>query len=246
MDFYELFEDAKASKVFKIKDIADLLFKDYDAVRMAAKRKSFSELEKKTITEHYFGNPDIESIANLNVNDAFEIEHVENNHSNFFIKINPDQYIMTMPLLEVKVQAGFLDNYQDQEYIDKLDKHTMYVNKPKQGKYIAFRVDGDSMDDGTSNAITRNSIVTARELQKHHWTNPIRYKDFEYWVIYTNQSRLPLLKQIIGHDVEKGIITCHSLNDSPEFQDFELHLNDVQALFNVVDVHRSVAKKNYY
>lgn len=31
-----------------------------------------------------------------------------------------------------------------------------------------------------------------------------------------------------------GIITCHSLNNM--FQDFELHLNDVYVLFNVIKI----------
>jgi len=48
-DFYDWFEASKKEKVFKLNDIAVLLNKEYDAVRMAIKRKSFSDLEKKEI-----------------------------------------------------------------------------------------------------------------------------------------------------------------------------------------------------
>lgn len=246
MDFYERFEEVKKLKTFKIKDIAELLHKEYDTVRMAIKRKSFTELEKRAITEKYFGNPENIDEKNISVNEPHEMLYHENNNSNSFIKIENGQYVMTMPLAEFKIQAGLLDNYQDIDYLKELNKHSIIVDEPVKGRYIAFRVKGDSMDDGTSDAILPNSIVAARELQRTHWRSKLRTKDFPYWIIYTTESKFPLLKQIIDHDVDNGIITCHSLNDGPEYNDFDLSLNDVQALFYVVDVNRSVSKKLTY
>lgn len=182
----------------------------------------------------------------ITVNDAFEIEYLENNNSNSFINLENGQYLMTMPLAEFDVQAGFLDAYQDIDFLKGLNKHSIIVDNPVKGRYVAFRVKGDSMDNGTSDAILQNSIVSTRELQRHLWNDKIRYKDFQYWVIYTTQSKYPLLKEIIGHDVERGVITCHSLNDGPDYSDFELSLNDVQALFYVVDVYKQLSKKLIY
>ena len=84
-----------------------------------------------------------------------------------------------------------------------------------------------------------------RELQRKDWTSKLRINDFPYWVIATTESNYPLLKQITHHNVEKGIITCHSLNDGPEYQDFDLHLNNVTALFYVIDVNRTITNKIY-
>ncbi len=153
---------------------------------------------------------------------------------------------MLMPLAEFNIQAGLLSSYQDADFLMDLSQHGILVDKPLQGRYVAFRVNGDSMDDGSNNAITRNSIVSTRELLRHHWTDKLRYRDFPYWVIYTTQSKMPLLKEIIEHNTEEGYIVCHSLNDSPEFTDFKLHINDIQALFYVIDVSRSVSKKISY
>jgi transcriptional regulator with XRE-family HTH domain len=190
-----------------------------------------------------------ESIEDKNVtleqvkakNEAFE-----NKNGNKFIELPNGQYYMLMPLAEFNVQAGFLGNYQDADFLMDLGQHGILVDRPYQGRYVAFRVNGDSMDDGSSNAIARNSIVTTRELQRHHWTDKLRYRDFPYWVIYTTQSKMPLLKEIIEHNTEEGYIVCHSLNDSPEFTDFKLSLNDVQALFYVIDVNKSISKKVSY
>lgn len=173
-------------------------------------------------------------------------EAFENKNGNKFIELPNGQYYMLMPLAEFNVQAGFLGNYQDADFLMDLGHHGILVDRPYQGRYVAFRVNGDSMDDGSSNAIARNSIVTTRELQRHHWTDKLRYRDFPYWVIYTTQSKMPLLKEIIEHNTEEGYIVCHSLNDSPEFTDFKLSLNDVQALFYVIDVNKSISKKVNY
>ncbi|KAF2518279.1 helix-turn-helix transcriptional regulator [Flavobacterium salilacus subsp. salilacus] len=184
------------------------------------------------------------SVAHNNVKPLSE--DFENKNGNKFIELPNGQYYMLMPLAEFKIQAGFLSSYQDTDFLMDLGQHGILVDKPLQGRYVAFRVNGDSMDDGSNHAITRNSIVSTRELQRHHWTDKLRYRDFPYWVIYTTQSKMPLLKEIVEHNTEEGYIMCHSLNDSPEFTDFKLHLNDVQALFYVIDVSRSVSKKISY
>ncbi|AXG73965.1 XRE family transcriptional regulator [Flavobacterium arcticum] len=173
-------------------------------------------------------------------------EDFENKNGNKFIELPNGQYYMLMPLAEFKIQAGFLSSYQDTDFLMDLAQHGILVDKPLQGRYVAFRVNGDSMDDGSNNAIIRDSIVSTRELQRHHWVDKLRFRDFPYWVIYTTQSKMPLLKEIVEHNTEEGYITCHSLNDSPEFTDFKLHLNDIQALFYVIDVSRSVSKKISY
>lgn len=193
------------------------------------------------VTQQNMTNPDL-----LHVNEPYEMIALENNNASKFLRLENGQYIMTMPLAEFNIQAGLLDNYQDIAYMDGLDKHSIIVDKPVKGRYIAFRVKGDSMDNDSSNAIVQNSIVTTRELQRSLWKDKLRLKDFPYWVIYTTQSRFPLLKEIIGHDVNEGVILCHSLNDAPEYTDFELSLNDVQALFYVVDVHKTVSRKLTY
>lgn len=199
-------------------------------------RKYFEEISNNTQRE----------TKELLVNDAFEMEYVENNNSNSFIKLENGQYLMTMPLAEHNIQAGFLDNYQNIDYLQDLSKHSIIVDNPARGRYVAFRVKGDSMDSGKPDAILNNYIVATRELQRQHWKDKIRIKDFPYWVIYTTQATYPLLKEIVEHDTEKGTIKCHSLNDSPEYVDFEISMNDIKALFYVIDINRSVAKRDYY
>lgn len=184
--------------------------------------------------------------ADLVVREPYVMDYVENSNYNTFMKLPNGQYLMTMPLAEFAIQAGFLDHYQDLEFLADMPVHSIIVDKPVKGRYVAYRVKGDSMDSGKNDAIMQNNIVACRELQMVHWSSKIRFKDFPYWVIYTTQSQYPLLKEIVAHDTQNGTIRCHSLNEAPEYTDFELSLNDVQALFYVVDVSRSVSKKINY
>jgi len=184
--------------------------------------------------------------SKLIVNDAYSIDVHTNSNANQFIKLPNGQYLMTMPLAEFSIQAGLLDHYQDLEFLADMQQHSIIVEKPVKGRYIAFRVKGDSMEDGSNESISQNSIVSTRELNRQYWLSKLRTKDFPYWVIYTSQSKYPLLKEITNHDVENGIITCHSLNDSPEYGDFPLSINDIQALFYVIDVSKTISRKLTY
>jgi transcriptional regulator with XRE-family HTH domain len=203
--------------------------------------KSKSEILHKVLQEDSPYTKKVENAEVVKISDDFE-----NKNGNKFIELPNGQYYMLMPLAEFNIQAGFLDHYQDADFLMDLSQHGILVDKPVQGRYVAFRVAGDSMDNDTGSAITRNSIVSTRELQRHLWNSKLRYRDFPYWVIYTIQSKMPLLKEIIEHNTQEGYITCHSLNDSPEFTDFRLNIDDIQALFYVIDVNRTVSKKKVY
>lgn len=41
-------------------------------------------------------------------------------------------------------------------------------------------------------------------------------------------------KKIVDHDVEHGIITCHSLNDM--FRDYKVNLDEVAELYNLIKI----------
>ena len=148
------------------------------------------------------------------------------------ISVNSSNYIQT-PLISIHTQAGFLSNYENQIYMDELPKEYWEIDKEYQGNYMCFEVPGDSMDDETSKAILAGDKLLAREVQIHLWEKKLHLK----WnFIIVHKEKGVIIKKITDHNVEKGIIKCHSLN--PMYEDFELNLKDVIALFNVVDLKR--------
>ncbi|MFT3994741.1 MAG: XRE family transcriptional regulator [Dysgonomonas sp.] len=170
---------------------------------------------------------------------------IENKNGNKFALLPNGEYLMSMPCVEVEAQAGLLDNYSDVVYLSEMNQYAMIVDKVYHGRYVAFKVEGNSMDDGSKNSIPKGCKIATRELGREHWTNKLHIKEYPYWVIYTTRNSKPLVKEIISHDIEKGEIICHSLNDSPEYADFPLKMDEINALFYVVDINRRISNKEY-
>ena len=153
-----------------------------------------------------------------------------------FIELPGGDLLMVFPFVAEVAYAGYLGGYADPEYIEKLPKHSIVVQKYHKGLYRGFEIVGDSMDNGTIESIPDKSRVTGRFLMYHHWQNKLhihRYKDF----IIVHKDDGIIAKRIIKHDVEKGIITIHSLNpDKETHPDKELFLDDIKELYNIIDV----------
>lgn len=112
------------------------------------------------------------------------------------------------------------------------EKELFEVSEIHHGRYYAFEVDGDSMDDDTVRGFQRGDIVLVRELDKQLWLPKLHINKWKFWVVvFGNNVRL---KQIVSQDEKNRTITLHSLNPSPEYTDFTLNLEDVDRLFNVV------------
>lgn len=153
-----------------------------------------------------------------------------------FIDLGEGKYIMIVPLVNEYAYGGYLGGYKDPEYLEELPKHTIIVDKHHKGTYRAFEVVGDSMDDGTINSIPDGAIVTGRDIQQHLWSSKFHTHRFKDYVI-VHKTRGVIVKRITHHDTETGIITCHSLNpNKSDYADYDVHLDDVKQMFNVVNV----------
>ncbi|WP_143469416.1 S24 family peptidase [Leeuwenhoekiella nanhaiensis] len=198
------------------------------ALRIAFSRKSVDEI----YLEHLEQLLQIknEKVSDIKVNEP--LTYYENGRGLQYEEMAGGKYLLTVPLVPVRAQATYVSEYTDAEYINDLGKVSFVVDRIGQGNYRAFEVINDSMNDGSINSIPHGTIVLGRELQKHHWTSPLRVKQYPHWIIVHRDT--VMCKEIVEHDVERGTITCHSLNDSPEYQDFTINLNDVKELYNII------------
>lgn len=138
---------------------------------------------------------------------------------------------MNVPLVPVRGKAGYLTGYGDMDYIDSLATMPVLVDKTYKGKYRCFEVDGDSMDDGTRDAICDKDIVLGRDIKRELWKSKLHINDWNFIIVHKDGITI---KRISRHDVENGIIKCHSLNSL--YDDFELNLNNVIELYNLVKI----------
>lgn len=154
--------------------------------------------------------------------------YTTNSHGVRYMKREDGKLIIQVPIVPYYALASPDDEFLPERF--GADTTTFEVDKIGRGKYYAFEVDGDSMDDGTRDSFQRGDIVLVRELDKDDWMPHLHISCWRFWVVcWGNNVRL---KEIIGQ--EGAVITLHSLNPSPEYCDFSLDLSQVSRLFNVI------------
>lgn len=150
-----------------------------------------------------------------------------------YYEMENGKYRMRVPFIPIKAYAKYIDECRDAEFVgDEFEEFDFIVDKIGHGRYFAFEIKGDSMDDDSKRSLSNGDIVLARELGKEHWRNKLHTDDFPNWIVVLKNTIL--CKQIIEQDMETGTIICHSLNLSPEYADFELKLDDICQLCNIV------------
>lgn len=90
------------------------------------------------------------------------------------------------------------------------------------------------MDNGTKESLEEGEILICREVTKDLWQYKLHLHKWNFVIVH--QTEGIVVKRITEHDVEKGLITIHSLN--PFYPDRVLELKDISQIFNVVQIHR--------
>lgn len=152
-----------------------------------------------------------------------------------FRDLGRGQLLMLVPVVDVFTMAGYLENMQDREYVDEMPTIDLIVDRKHRGKYLAFKVKGDSMSDGTEDSIPNNSTVIGRWIDKELWRSKLHTHDWDDYIIVHKSGTI--VKRVIAHDTEEGTITIHSLNeDKNRFPDEVLYLDDIYQMFNVIEL----------
>lgn len=175
------------------------------------------------------------TLATLPDNESAEEYFVTTNGTRY-LKRDDGQLLMEVNVVPIAALGSPDDEFAtiNADYPD--EKLLVEVDSVHHGRYFAFHVQGDSMDDGSRRSFENGDTVIVRELDRDDWRPHLHLKDWPYWVVcWGNCVRL---KEITKQ--EGDIITLHSLNPSPEYTDFTLDLNHVYRLFNVVQVQPKI------
>ena len=178
-----------------------------------------------------FVAPDSVAKSTMLVSEQNEPYFVNKSNVKYF-ELPNGKYRMRVPLVPTRAYAKYIDEHRDAEYMNDLEEVEFVVDKIGLGRYYAFEIKGDSMDDNSKRSICDRDIVLARELSSEHWRYKLHNDEYPFWIVVLDTTIV--CKQIIDQDLEKGEITCHSLNSSPEYADFTIKLNDVRQLCNIV------------
>ncbi|WFE84921.1 S24 family peptidase [Parabacteroides chongii] len=131
-----------------------------------------------------------------------------------FYDLGNGKYRMTVKLVPYCAYGRFANVHDTLEQDrDDWEEESFEVSQIAHGNYLSFEVKNDSMDDGTRQSFEAGDRLLVRELNRIYWKDKLRYTDHPYWVIAFGSS--VLIKQIVSQDMERGVITLHSLNPSP-------------------------------
>lgn len=143
-----------------------------------------------------------------------------------------------VPFISQYAYAGYLTGYGDNEYLESLPTIDFTPDRTMSGNYIAIEVKGDSMDDGSKDSYESGEILVCREVMPHLWKDSKLHINRRDFVIIHKDGIL--IKRIIAHDVEKHLITIHSLN--PLYEDRVIDLADVMKIFSVIESRKQRAR----
>ncbi|WP_445454065.1 S24 family peptidase [Flavobacterium sp. 25HG05S-40] len=142
--------------------------------------------------------------------------------------------IMEVPLVNQYAYAGYMNGYGDREYMETLPRIPFILDKEYKGEYLCFQAKGDSMECDSEESIPDGSILLCRNVKQEHWRNKLHINSWDFVIVHREKGIVA--KRIVKHDVERGILTLHSLNSY--YQDYDVHLKDVQQIFNIVEVQQ--------
>lgn len=206
--------------------------------------KSNSQVSSKMLSKMFSAYPDLEKyITQLEKKEeALPLPSPgnavrDNNAGNVFYDLGNGMYLMTTPLVHEYAYGGYTRGFADPEYLEELPKHGIMVTSLHKGVYRTFIMRGESMDDGSKDAIEPGYKLTGRLLSPEHWRSRLHINKYKEWIIHTVDG--VIVKEIIRHDVENGIITIRSRNPDKEmYPDENINLADCKELYSVVEISK--------
>lgn len=230
--------NTKISKQYKLKEIFRIIDKYKVSNYEISKNTGISEAGLGSITNGETKNPrelTVNSIYNYLI-ETYENIKIENLPQG---ELKPKTYrgSIQVRLVTNTAKAGWVEGFYADEYLKDMPIVVIEAEENYKGNYMAFEIEGDSMEPD----YVEGDTLICREVQRHLWQSKLHYKDWDFVIAHAKEGIF--LKEIIDHDVEKGIITCRSLN--PKYEDRCIDLREVAYLYNVVEVRQKGKNKRW-
>lgn len=164
---------------------------------------------------------------------SYIIENRLSKNGNKIYSIGKEKKLIMAPLLFHEQHKEYIERYLvDQAFLKELTQIGFIMEFLDESGYVAFEVLGDSMDDGSIEAIPNKTIVLGREMENKELVSS-KKGVYETSAVIVCKDRI-LCKKIMGYNKDSNSIVCHNLNELPEYRDFELFLSDVLQVFKIV------------
>lgn len=146
-------------------------------------------------------------------------------------KLGPGKYLLSSPLVTVKNQMEYIEKRDSNLFLSSLVRMGFIVDQVSVSTYIAFEVANNSMNNGLAEGIPEKAVVLGKQVHTRELNRKIDGGTTLWILVYKDSI---MCKKITDYNKKKGTIICHSLNDSPEYPDFEIHIDDVKQFFVII------------
>lgn len=189
---------------------------------------------KKSIPDNFLDN----FFITFKLNKADYYKKLDNKREHE-LEILKKSNVIGVPLVGQYAYAGYMSGYMDNDYMESLPVIPFFAEHEAKGDYLAFEVRGDSMDNGTDEAIIEGDILICRKLDRRHWYNKLHIDQWDFVVVHPEDGIL--CKRIIYHNPDTGEIVLHSLNDY--YKDKSYNISEFGQVFTIVQVVKKRRRK---
>lgn len=162
---------------------------------------------------------------------TYEIKSRTSDKSLSVRKISAKKWLINAPLVTAEKLSDYCVESENQDFLNSLPKISFVVENMESCAHVAFEIIGNSMENGTTESIPNGAIVLGKAVSLENLVmeeNAIKSKAI---VIYGKNM---LCKEVVNYDRKNKLITCHSLNTSPEYTDFDIPITEVKKLFKII------------
>ena len=212
--------------------LADAIGVSLRTIQLYEKKNANIPIKNLTKIAQYFDLSIAELYAH-EVNDAEEVYMDKLSALRSGIKfLGTGKYAITVPLVPGEVHEDYVEKRDDADFMDSLSKVSFVLEYVEDSKYAAFEITNNSMDDGTIGGIPNKAIVLGKRASKEEMIQRLEHdQPFTAIIVY---GKGIMCKNVVSYNETSNTITCTSLNESPEYGDFQLPFEDIIQLFSVV------------
>jgi len=214
-------------------DLAHAVGVSLRTIQLYEKKNANIPIKNLTKIADYFG-VSIAELYSHEVNEDQDIYHLNPGTSPHLFstkKISTKKWIVNVPLISSENRVEYCNKIEDGELPENLPNLSFVVENIEAAKYLAFEIAGNSMQNGTAESIPNEAIVLGREILLEELELHGKITNLIAVLIYKENI---LCKEITNYDSKNERITCHSLNTSPEYADFEIPVSEIKQFFEVI------------
>ncbi len=153
-------------------------------------------------------------------------------HGCTFYPMDNAKHFVRVPLVLIERQKNYIESLAESRLGNSPFKTGFVIDFLDDDPHKAFEVSGDSMNDGSINAIPNKAIVLGIKVKLGAFSRENHLILNKTYVLVC-KDRI-ICKKVADFNASQKTLRCQNLNTSPEYQDFDLSIEDVLEIFRVV------------